>query len=64
MMKYFKFLVATLFIGLFSYSNVQAQANAIDKYFQQYVDDDRFTVVYISSKLFELIKRDPTLVKG
>lgn len=54
-MKYCKFLIATLFLGLFSFSNVQAQANAIDKYFQQYVDDDRFTVVYISSKLFELI---------
>lgn len=54
-MKYFKFLVVTLFLGVFSFANVQAQANAIDKYFQQYIDDDRFTVVYISSKLFELI---------
>lgn len=54
-MKYFKFIIFTLFLGLFSFSNLQAQSNAIDKYFQQYVDDDRFTVVYISSKLFELI---------
>ena len=54
-MKYFKIIIATLFLGVFSFSNVQAQADAIDKYFQQYVDDDRFTVVYISSKLFELI---------
>lgn len=30
-------------------------ANAIDKYFKQYVEDERFTVVYISSKLFEII---------
>ncbi len=32
-----------------------AQADAIDKYFSQYVDDERFTVVYISSKMFSLI---------
>ena len=55
LMKFFKILIATLFVGLFSFSNVQAQADANDKYFKQYVDDDRFTVVYISSKLFELI---------
>lgn len=54
-MKYLKFIVITLFFGVFSSANLQAQSNAIDKYFQQYVDDDRFTVVYISSKLFELI---------
>lgn len=54
-MRYLKILIATLFLGVFSFSNIQAQADAIDKYFQQYVDDDRFTVVYISSKLFELI---------
>ncbi len=31
--------------------------NAIDKYFRQYVDDERFTVVYISPKLFELFDK-------
>lgn len=35
--------------------SAQSQANAIDKYFQQYVEDERFTVVYISPKMFELI---------
>jgi hypothetical protein len=29
--------------------------NAIDTYFKQYVDDDRFTVVYISGKLFQML---------
>ena len=33
----------------------QSQANVIDKYFQQYVDNEDFTVVYISGKMFELI---------
>ncbi len=47
-----------LFFGLLLVSATtmaQTQANAIDKYFQQYVDDDRFTVVYISPKLFEML---------
>lgn len=30
------------------------QANAIDKYFQQYVDDDRFTVVYVSARMLDM----------
>jgi len=38
-----------------SQSFAQSTANAIDKYFKQYVEDERFTVVYISSKLFEMI---------
>lgn len=54
-MKAIKYLILLFFLGIFS-SNASAQeaTNAIDKYFQQYVDDDRFTVVYISAKMFEL----------
>ena len=33
------------------------QADAISTYFDKYVDDDRFTMVYISSKAFELAAR-------
>lgn len=33
----------------------QAQQDAISKYFEQYVDDENFTVVYISSKMFEML---------
>lgn len=33
----------------------QENANAIDKYFKQYVEDERFTIVYLSPKLFELL---------
>ena len=55
-MKYFKILVVLILATLAFQQRAEAQtANAIDKYFQQYVDDERFTVVYISSKLFELI---------
>ena len=43
---------------LLVFAQVKAQntaPSAIDKYFKQYVEDERFSVVYISSKLFELI---------
>jgi len=33
------------------------QADAISTYFEKYVDDDRFTMVYVSSKAFELAAR-------
>ncbi|GJM35762.1 MAG: hypothetical protein DHS20C18_47630 [Saprospiraceae bacterium] len=44
------FVLAAMSIG----SNVMAQANAIDKYFQKYLDDERFTVIYISARLFKM----------
>jgi hypothetical protein len=34
-----------------------AQDDAISKYFNQYVDDDRFTVVYISPKMFDMFAK-------
>ncbi|MEN0003263.1 MAG: DUF4252 domain-containing protein [Bacteroidota bacterium] len=55
-MKYFK-LMALCGVLLVSFTQAQAQANAIDKYFSQYVDDERFTVVYVSSKMFQLFDR-------
>ncbi|MCB0654310.1 MAG: DUF4252 domain-containing protein [Saprospiraceae bacterium] len=36
---------------------VNAQSNAIDTYFKQYVDDERFTVVYISPKFFNIMDK-------
>ena len=51
------FLVMAIFTlnkPLFGQNNAP---NAIDKYFKQYVDDERFSVVYISPKLFEIIGR-------
>lgn len=54
-MKYFLSLVLFSYLAL----SVQAQesANAIERYFSQYLDDERFSVVYISPKLFQMIDR-------
>ncbi|NUN99882.1 MAG: DUF4252 domain-containing protein [Saprospiraceae bacterium] len=35
-------------------STLFAQDNAIDKYFSQYVEDERFSVVFISPKMFQM----------
>lgn len=51
-----KFL-AMLVLALAPLASSQAQINAIDEYFQQYVEDTTFTVVYISPKLFQLFDR-------
>ena len=34
-----------------------AQPNAIDEYFQDYVEDEKFTVVYISPRLFQMFEK-------
>jgi hypothetical protein len=42
--------------GIVQMGHAQAtQPNAIEKYFRQYLDDARFTVVYISPKLFRMM---------
>jgi len=57
-MKNIKWLTVALFLGLANLAFAQTQStNAIDKYFQQYVEDDRFTVVYISSKLMGMFEK-------
>ncbi len=38
-------------------ANSYAQVDAIDKYFSKYVEDDNFTSVFISPKMFELISK-------
>lgn len=38
-------------------NQVQAQNDAITKYFDKYMDDESFTVVYISSKMFEMFAK-------
>ncbi|MDX1667353.1 MAG: DUF4252 domain-containing protein [Saprospiraceae bacterium] len=54
-MKYLKWTFTALLFAFFLVPQAYGQDNAIDKYFKQYVDDDRFSVVYISPKLFELV---------
>lgn len=53
-MKALKF-VAVLLVASCFVTAASAQANAIDRYFSQYVNDENFTVVYISPKMFQLI---------
>ena len=36
---------------------ILAQGDAISKYFDQYVDDENFTMVFISPKMFNLISK-------
>ncbi len=51
-------VLLTVSTGLGAFA--QSQINAIDKYFKQYVDDENFTVVYISPKLFEMFREVDT----
>lgn len=51
--------VLSLFITLCVFAAVQAgaQADAISTYFEKYMDDERFTMVYVSPKMFELVSK-------
>lgn len=46
-----------IFVALFTSSAVFSQEDAISKYFSKYVDDERFTVVYVSGKMFQMINK-------
>ncbi|MCP4441979.1 MAG: DUF4252 domain-containing protein [Aureispira sp.] len=47
--------ISILMLFLLSFGQtVQAQDNAIQKYFQKYAEDDDFTAVYISEHMFSL----------
>ena len=52
-MKYL-LLTALLTLGTLG---LYAQPNAIDEYFQSYVEDESFTVVYISPRLFKMFEK-------
>ena len=51
-----KLLLSLIAIIIFSLST-QAQTDAIVKYFDQYMEDTSFSVVYISPKMFEIIAK-------
>jgi vacuolar-type H+-ATPase subunit F/Vma7 len=51
-MKYLSMIIIAV-LG-FSF-NATAQDDAISKYFNKYADDEKFTVVYISAKMFEML---------
>src|SRR6187551_1808942 len=53
-MKSFLFsVVAVLFTTISSF----AQGDAITKYFNKYVDDEKFSAVYISPKMFSMVSK-------
>lgn len=54
-MRYLLFAFTLLLLA--ASQPAQAQADAISKYFAKYVDDERFTVVYISPKMFQLFDK-------
>ena len=56
-MKQLFFLLLFLSTGAFSAS---AQHDAITRFFDQYAEDERFTVVYIAPKLFQLAAKIET----
>jgi len=54
-MRYLLFVFTLILLGVST--TAQAQIDAISKYFTKYVEDERFTVVYISPKMFQLIEK-------
>ena len=52
-----KKLIGFLTVFFFAVSMSFAQQDAITKYFDQYVDDERFDVVYVSPKMFEMVSK-------
>lgn len=48
------FVLCGLLLMSFGPLSAQSEVNAIDKFFKQYLENDDFTVVYISGKMFEL----------
>lgn len=46
-------LLALLFFSL----SMNAQVDAIDRFFEQYQDDEEFTMVYVSPKMFQMFAK-------
>ena len=54
-MRYLLFVFTAILLA--ASNPATAQIDAISKYFAKYVDDERFTVVYISPKMFQLFDK-------
>lgn len=52
-----KKLMSLIALMVFAISISFAQNDAITKYFEKYVDDERFDVVYVSPKMFEMVSK-------
>lgn len=56
-----KYLFSTIIIALFAVGSAFGQDNAIEKYFEKYLDDERFSMVYVSPKMFQMVN---TVIEG
>ena len=54
MIKPIKYLLILLLIGTSSSLFAQTDQDAITSYFSEYLEDDRFTTIYITPRMFEL----------
>lgn len=54
-MKYLNIIFIAVLLAITT--NLSAQNDAISKYFDKYLEDERFTVVYISPKMFQLFDK-------
>lgn len=52
-----KSLILSLLITITSGLALSAQEDAITKYFNKYIDDSRFSAVYISPKMFNMVSK-------
>ncbi len=52
-----KYLLSFLVVGILSISTGFAQTDAIVKFFDKYMDDDRFTMVYVTPRMFQMLDR-------
>ncbi len=52
-MKYISSIILILFLAVTGF----AQPNGIEQYFSKYKDDERFTMVYVSPKMFQMFTK-------
>src|SRR3990170_259885 len=52
-----KSIILSLFVIIATSLSAIAQEGAIKKYFSKYVDDERFSAVYISPKMFGMVAK-------
>ena len=52
-----KIMLMLLFCTALTPLSIWAQTDAITQYFDQYMDDENFTVVYITPKMFQMISK-------
>jgi hypothetical protein len=52
-----KKILMVAFMAIIGMTGMNAQVDAIDKFFEQYQEDENFTMVYVSPKMFQLVAK-------